>query len=491
MIRDKIADACSLTRRTFLKATGALATAAAIGGSHAVLTRTESLAAPVMAADAEEQIIPSVCGGCHNCCPMDVVVKGNRVVRAQGMKGDSRTNGMLCARGLSGSQIAHDPRRLMYPLRRTGERGSGEFKRISWDEALSELADKMLAARERATDRGLCSSAVGRHRCGDSPTICSSACAIPSATKCSWAAATCFIPRAIGEALTYGGLPLLHDYDNTDLMIFWGRQPAFSGAPLGKKIFDARDRGAKMVVVDPLRFHIGAQADQFIQIEPGTDMAMMLAMLYVIVEKGLWDHDVVDNYTNDPGLTGLRAHLQGDNRLGTAFTPEWAAEITGVDADVIRNLAVTYATTPKACIIPGHGLEGRVNVSQTTRAQALLTLITGHFDAPGCDVTTLPGPARNPEFFLEDRVVEGYKREDPVFLFAVPPYNPPVSGYPLEFMMQGQISTPDTFRLMNEGKVKVCIWQGNNPMVMLAQPSVTRAALDKVDFLVVIDPLPI
>jgi len=432
-------------------------------------------------------MIRTTCGGCQNCCAMDVEVEGNRVIRAFGVPEDRRSNGTICARGLASPQIAHDPRRLLHPLRLKGPRGSGKFERISWDAALGELADKMLAAkasggaqtvlfaRGQAAGWGFAYDMLQRltHAFGTEPGM---------------AGSECFIPRAIGEVFTYGGMPQFHDYEHTDLMIFWGRQPSFSGAPQLRKIFDARDRGARLVVIDPLRFHLGARADHCIQIEPGTDLAMALAMLFVIVEGGLWDHEFVDQYTNDPGLDQLRAHLQGKNRLNQAFTPEWAATICGINADTIRSLAVEYATTPRACIIPGHGLEGRLNVTQASRALALLRVVTGHIDAEGSDVMTLPGPARNPEFFLEDRVVKDFRRTEPVFMFAVPPYNPPGCTYPLEFMMQGLLPTPDVIQQMREGKIRVAFIQGGNPMVMLPQPSVTREALGKVDFLAVVDP---
>ena len=433
------------------------------------------------------RVVSTVCGGCHNSCLMNVEVRDNRVIRASGVLGDPRTGGALCAKGLAAPQIAHDPRRILHPHRRSGPRGSGKFEQVSWDTALSELAEKMLAAK--ASD-GPQSVAFLRGQAAGwgFPYDMIQRLAHAFGTEVGMGASECFVPRAVAEVLTYGGMPLLHDYDHTDLMIFWGRQPAFSGAPSLRKIFDARDRGARLVVVDPVRFHLAARADQFIQVEPGTDLAMMLAMLYEIIEKGLWNQKFVDNYTNDPGLVQLRAHLHGKNRLGTAFTPEWAEGICSVEAATIRTLANEYASTRKACIIPGHGLEGRINVTHTSRALAILRVVTGHIDAEGSDVLTLPGPPRNPGFFLEERVVKDFHRTDPVFLFAVPPYTPQGVTFPFLFMGQGLLPTPDVLRQMNEGKTRVAFLQGGNPMVMLPQPEVTRKTLEKVGYLAVVDP---
>jgi anaerobic selenocysteine-containing dehydrogenase len=418
---------------------------------------------------------------------MDVVVEGNHVIEARGVPGDPRTDGTLCAKGLSAPQTAHDPRRLLYPLRNRGARGEGKFEQISWDEALDELAGKMLVARE---EKGPHSVAFCRGQAPGWAFVYDLLQRLTHAfgTEPGMGGSECFVPRAMGEVYTYAGMPLFGDYDHTDLMIFWGKQPAFSTATQMRKVYDARDRGAKLVVIDPLQFHVGATADQFIRIEPGTDLAMMLAMLFVIVDQGLCDWGFIDTYTNDPGLGALRPHLAGQNRLGVAFTPEWAEGICGVDAGTIRALAIEYATTPRACILPGHGLEGRTNVTQTSRALAILRLVTGHFDAEGSDVTTLLAPPRNREFFLEDRVVEGFEPTEPVMLFAAPPYNPPQCTYPLHFSLQGLLPTPDLLREMREGNIRVAIFQGGNPMVMLPRPSKVRADLEKVDYIAVLDP---
>ena len=433
-----------------------------------------------------KRVVRSVCGGCHNCCPINVEVEGNRVVRVSGVPGDPRTGGAICSKGQASPQIAHDPRRLMYPVRRVGERGEGKWKRVSWDDALAELAGKI---KEAVAEDGPWSVSFIR---GQAPGWgftydMTQRLAHCVGTEVGMGASECFVPRAIMEGMTYGGMPS-SDYDNADLLIFWGKQPAFSVAPSLRKIYDARDRGAKIVCIDPLHFHLAATADQVLQPEPGTDLALMLAMLYVIVERGLWDAAFVDSYTNDPGLKRLSAHLRGDNENSVAYTPQWAEQISGVSAAQIEALAVEYATTPRAGIVSGHGLEGRVNVAQTTRALCILRAITGHLDRAGCDVFSPKSPDRNPDFTLISRVVPGFGPKGPVKMFHVPPYCPEECKWPLLFGGQGLMPTPDVYRMMHEGKTKVAIFQGANIMVTQPQPAVTRAAMAKVGFIAVIDP---
>lgn len=431
--------------------------------------------------------VPSVCAGCHSTCQMYVDVAEGRVLRTHGVPGAFKTDGVLCAKGLAGAQIAHDPRRVLHPLRRAGERHSGRFERISWDEAISELAGRVRAAIDA---RGPWSvSFIRGQACGWGFTYdMTQRLAHCVGTEVGVGASECFVPRAITEGMTYGGMPSFGDIIHADLIIYWGKQPSFSTAPMLAKILDARDRGAKLVVVDPLRFHLAAVADQVIQVEPGTDLALVLAMLYVIVDEGLWDAEFADRWTNDPGLARLSAHLAGANKLGQAYTPEWAAPICGVPADVITAFAREYATTPCASIATGHGLEGRVNVVQTTRALCILRAITGHLDREGCDLFTPKAPSRAANFTLIDHVLPDFEPTGPSGLFHVPPYNPDESRYPLLFGGQGLLSTPDVLRMMHEGKIEVCIVQGANPVVTQPQPAVTTAAFKKIGYLCVIDP---
>lgn len=432
-------------------------------------------------------VIKSVCGGCHNCCPINVQVEDGRVVRVSGAPGDPRTSGAICSKGQAGPQIAHDPRRLMYPVRRIGERGEGKWKRVSWDDALAELAAKIKAAVAEDGPRSV--SFIRGQAPGWGFTYdMTQRLAHAVGTDVGMGASECFVPRAIMEGMTYGGMPSHCDYDNADLLIFWGKQPAFSVAPSLRKIYDAHDRGARLICIDPLHFHLGATADKVLQPEPGTDLALMLGMIYTIIEEGLWDAEFVDTYTNDPGLKQLAAHVRGGNNQGIPYTPQWAEQICGVPAADIRALAIEYATTPRAGIVSGHGLEGRTNVTQTTRALCILRIITGHLDRVGCDIFTPKSPDRDGDFTLISHMVPGFVPEHPTKMFHVPPYNHPDCSWPLLFGGQGLLPTPDVYRLMHEGKLKVAVFQGANIMLTQPQPEVTRAAMANVDFICVIDP---
>lgn len=307
-------------------------------------------------------------------------------------------------------------------------------------------------------------------------------------TEVGMGTSECFAPRLIGEAMTYAGLPLYPDYENTRMIVSWGRQPAFSGATQLHSIFDAKERGAKLVVIDPLHFHLGAKADLFIRIEPGTDLALALAVLYVIVEKDLWDHEFVDKYTNDPGLEKLSAHLFGNNKDGVKYSPEWAETISGVPSLTIRQFAKELAVTKGVSILCGHGLEGRINVTQTSRAIALIRVITGNIDAPGGDLFTTMSPKLNAEFTL-NKLVNPEEQVPPfVELMNVPQYVPAGCNYPLLYMVHACLPTPDLMVQMNKGEIKAAIFMGGNPMVMFPNTKQVKETFGKLDFFAVIDP---
>lgn len=428
--------------------------------------------------------VRSVCGRCHNACRIIALVEKGILKKVKGDPDDPRTQGTLCSKGLSATQIAYDPRRLRHPLRRVGPRGRGKWEQTSWDDALTEIAGKFNDMKKKYGPRSV-GFLRGQGALWGFQYLMLQRFCNAFGTAPGMGASECFVPRVAAEVVTYGGVPLYSDYENAKMLIYWGRQPSFSTATLMRRIFDARDRGAKIVVIDVLKFHLGARADQFIFIEPGTDMALALAMMTVIVEENLWDHEFVNRYTNDPGLTQLREHLNGGNRDGVRYSPEWAESITGIEAAVIRNLAREYATTP-SCINIGHGIEGKTNIAQTGRAIALLRVITGHLDQKGCDVMVPPSPNFNPKFFFNHLAEPTYQEPDDLRMFGNShTFVPEGCTYPLLFMVQGLYPTPDVLRDLRDGTMKATFIQGGNPLLMLPNPNGVRDAFLKAELNVV------
>ncbi len=436
-----------------------------------------------------QNIVRSVCGLCHNACPINIIMEGESIVKVAGVPEDPRTKGRICSRGLAATQILNDPRRLMCPVKRKGKRGEGNWEKVSWDQALTEIAetfndikakhgaDSVIFGRGQAALWGFSYDMLQRltHAFGTEPAM---------------GASECFAPRASAEGITYGGYPMVADFDNTDLIILWGRQPAFSSPSLAHYLFSARSKGAEIISIDPICFHMTARSDMVIPIIPGTDLALALAMLHVIVNESLWDKAFVKKRTNDPDLSALSCHLNGENREKTIYSPEWAEKITSVPAQLIVKLARKYASTQKACILAGHGLEGRSgNTFQTSRAIAILRCITGHINTQGGDLIVPLGPPRDAKFFLNDLVVpKGCDYPPTVVNFNVAPYIPEGVTFPLLFWGAGLMPTPDVMRWMKEGKAKALFMQGGNPMVQMPQADEVRRIFAKLELMVVVSP---
>lgn len=333
-----------------------------------------------------KKIVPTICGGCHNNCGMLVHVEDDQIVFIEGNPEHPFNRGTLCPKGLSMGQLVDSPDRLKRPLKRLGKRGSGKWQEISWDEALDLITEKLTEIKEKYGPETLLFGT-------GAPMMNSVRNAFKEfyaqyGTANLWAINhLCFVPRVAALLPTYGFRDE-EDYDGTSLIIIWGANPfgsLRSGSYMAydnrkgylSPILDAKEKGAKLVVIDPVCTQTAAKADLWIPIRPGTDGALALAMLNVIIEGNMYDKDFVEKWT--VGMVQLREHVH-------QFTPEWAAEITDVPAAQIRELAAMYAMTKPALIHEGNAFAYHTNVVQAVRAIACLRAITGNLDIPGGNV---------------------------------------------------------------------------------------------------------
>ncbi len=329
-----------------------------------------------------EKVIPTFCAMCGPMmgCGINCYVKDGKLVRIEGMKESPRNRGKLCPRAYVSMQWLYSPQRLKYPLKRTGKKGEGTFEKITWDEAISIIADRLLEQKEKYGPESLAILSPARRSYSDylyrflivhgSPNYGHSG--------------ICAVQRAFAYSYTLGTGRPMPDYDNADLIIIWGANPVYSGTPQGNlsRILNARDRGAKLVVIKPQMQPDAAKADTWLPVRPGTDGALALAMLNVVISEGLYDKEFVEKWCY--GFDRLVPHVQ-------KYTPEWAEPITGLPAERIRDIARLYATTEKACINTGNGFDQAVDSNNAVRAVAILIAITGHFDRPGGNIVPRMG----------------------------------------------------------------------------------------------------
>ena len=288
-------------------------------------------------------------------------------------------------------ELVSSPHRIQRPLLRAGERGERKWKEISWDEALDLMAARLTGIREKYGPETLLKSTgapvMEFQRWGLIEFFAQ------YGTPNVFASNLCSTPLSMALESVYG-FKSQPDYAATNLIIMWGGNPWASMRPGHNIAYDqdgflspipnAMKRGAKFVVIDPVCTETAVKADWWISLRPGTDGALALAMLHIIINDRLYDADFVEKWT--VGFDRLRAHVQ-------PCTPEWAAEITGIPAGDIRKLAVLYATTKPAVIRWGNTFANHTNVSQALRAGGCLEAITGNLEIPGGDLC-YPGELR-------------------------------------------------------------------------------------------------
>ncbi|MDP2727663.1 MAG: molybdopterin-dependent oxidoreductase, partial [Dehalococcoidia bacterium] len=291
-----------------------------------------------MSAREGEQAISTICGFCHTNCGMLAYVQAGRLDRVRGNPQHPANSGHLCPKGLAAGEVVYSPQRLKMPLKRVGN----TFQEISWDEALEMMANRLLEIKAKHGARALlhCSGAPVTEESRDAFTQLMAAYGSPNRTSPGH---LCSIPRRIALDLVYGGRSDC-DYSQAKLLLVWGANPIDAMRPaedvaygrFDRVLPEAKKRGARIIAIDPRYTPTAALADEWVPIRLGTDAALELAMLNVIIGEGLYDAGFVKEWT--VGFSKLREHVQ-------PFTPEWAEPRTGIPAAKIGELARLYATT--------------------------------------------------------------------------------------------------------------------------------------------------
>ncbi|MBW2029197.1 MAG: molybdopterin-dependent oxidoreductase [Deltaproteobacteria bacterium] len=322
-----------------------------------------------------EKIIRTNCGLCHGGCGMIVYVKEGKMVKVEGDPDCPHNEGALCPMGLAAVQLVYHPDRLKYPMKRTGKRGEGKWRRITWDEALCFMAEKLGEVRKTYGPLGV-AVAGGTARPGVFPAVSWFQNAWPTPNRIGYPH-NCYTPIMSMGAIMFGKYPA-DDMGSAECIVTWGGNlPHTRTARLGKRYVDALKKGAKRIAIDPYLSPMASKADIWLQVRPGTDCALALAWLNVIITEKLYDGAFVEKWTT--GFDLLKEHVK-------PYTPEWAEGITWVPAERTRRAARLYATTKPAAMFPGVSIEMGVNTTNTLHAVFSLPAITGNIDVPGGNV---------------------------------------------------------------------------------------------------------
>lgn len=323
-----------------------------------------------------EHTVATVCPlDCPDSCSLDVTVQDRRVTVIDGSYLNPVTDGYICAKVRRFPERMYGPDRLLYPAVRKGKKGAGTFERVSWDAALERIAEHMQRAREEWGGESILPYSYGGSN-GLLTQDTSDATLFRRLGASRLARTVCAAPTGAASMAMYGKMASVtyEDYPEARLIVMWGANPSASGIHLVPYVREAQSRGAKLVVIDPRTTSLAKLADLHLQVRPGTDLPVALAVHRYLFEEGHAD------------AAFIAAHTRGADRLrerARTWTFERAADVSGVSADSIRALAELYAASSPALIRCGWGQERNRNGGNASLAILALPAVAGKFAVRG------------------------------------------------------------------------------------------------------------
>jgi anaerobic selenocysteine-containing dehydrogenase len=320
-----------------------------------------------------DSVVKSHCRMCHGGCGVLVYVKDGKIAKIAGDPDCPINHGTLCSKGIGASQLVYHPDRLIYPVKRVGSKGSGKWERISWDEALDAIAEKILNYKESF---GAESIVMGYGTGRENEAVIYRFANLLGSPNTLTAGHFCYGPRIATTIITCGTNPIVDYENNPKCIMVWGNNLVISNPDCykGEAFSTALDAGAKLIAVDPRLTRIAARADIWLPLRPGTDTALAVGMCNVIVQEELYDKEFVENYVH-----GWDAFVRRVNE----YPLKKVEEITWVPKEKIQEAARLFATTKPAAIQWGVAIEQQVTCADNNRALLALMGITGNIDVPG------------------------------------------------------------------------------------------------------------
>ena len=414
---------------------------------------------------------------CDICCPgphcgVDCYVKDGKIIKVEGTKEHPTNHGLLCTKGAANRQYVYRKDRIQTPLRRTGPKGSGQFQPISWEEALGEVADRMLAIKK---DYGPESVAFfSGYSKWFRPILERTAYAFGSPNY-GTESSCCFTSTLMAWRLNAGADKCNPDLRNCRLLLGWALNNYYSGYLGAKGIHNLHDKGTKIIIIDhrltPMAERV---ADLFIRVRPGTDAALAFCFANLLIENDWIDHDYIQE--NVYGFEEYAAYVK-------QFTPEYTAQLTGADPELIRKAVVMiHENAPTAIHETGAALVHHRNGMQTYRAIMALSALMGTFDRPGGQI---------PTYMTYAHSMGGFHTKEHEFSEELRPDIMPVgcTEYPIWHDVVGEMQSMELPRQILEGTpypIKL-VWAHGMNFRMWQNSEYMKKALENLDFFVDID----
>ncbi len=438
------------------------------------------------------EIKPVVCSMCDLACTLEAHVKDGKLDRLAGFKDHPLWPNVFCIKPANAQDWFYNKHRLQHPMKRKGKRGADNWTRVSWEQALDEISERLKKiVDEHGPESFAC--ATSEHNCQVASGATRRFMNLLGSPNYISGTSMCMGNTAAVNGMTYGGYPF-SDFEHTRCIVYFGHNPKPNvWAGEYKRLKAALDRGAKLIVMDPRKSHSAKMAHLHLQLRAGTDAAMSLGWLNVIVSEELYDKRFVSEWCT--GFDDLKKRVE-------EYPPPRVEKITGVSKDLIREAAIMYATNtpgviPWTCIT-----DQQKNSTSALRCQAILRALTGNLNAPGGDVILSPNPLIISESELELHEVLPQDKKDlqlgaqahPVMTYrGQKALNDPrgkVFGMPYINICKGQYMAhpPAVFRAMREGDpypVKAFFSVANNTLMQFANQRGIYEALNNLDLFVV------
>ena len=426
----------------------------------------------------KKETVPGICGICPGGCGVNIELVDGKIEKISPIK--DHPIGVVCVRGLHAKEIVYSNDRLKFPLRRIGERGEGRFERTTWDDALDRIAHGFQKIKGEYGAEAVMSY-FGRGSFDNNlPDLfgargmpCQGVSGFlfpfgsPNGTGCS---SVCYVSYGIFASMSTIGAEMestFADFDNADLIVLWGANPPTDSPPNRvKKILDAKKRGARVIAIDHMRSDSAKMADQWVGVRSGTDGALALSMMNVIINERLYDEDFVRNWTK--GFEELRQYVQ-------QFPPEKGEAITRVPKETISAMAREIAGAKGASLVMYTGLEYTNSGVQNIRSVLSLWTITGNLDVPGGLVFRPRSPVRFPRVGLEPP--KGVK---PIGADKHPLFCDVLKA--AQFM-----EAPRAILKGDPYPIKALLVLGASMLTSLPNPELLKECFRKLDFMVVFD----
>lgn len=316
-----------------------------------------------------DRVVKTSCPhNCYDTCGELVYIKDEKVIKIEGDPDHPITRGHLCMKGFANVAKINSPDRVKYPMLRVGERGEGKFKRITWDEAMDFMVEKLTEIREKYGSEALTEYCYSGNREHMAKTVMARFLNLYGASKL--VGSFCLLSGAAGSYNTVGTQhTMMPDVwcETAEVVMIVGRNSSATNPHIYPFLYRAKERGAKVIVVDPYATGLASKADLHLRPRPGTDGAMALGMIHWIIKQGLQDQEFIDKYTY--GFEDLK-------KLVEQWTPEYTEQITTIPKEQLIEAAELFATH-KSHLECGYGQQRYSNGHQTQRALACLAAICG------------------------------------------------------------------------------------------------------------------